>query len=185
VQEDTARRIDADRLELLGVFERVLDGLADLADLVVDAADVVVGDVRGLGDLHRLRPGVGLVVEHLLDREGIVDRDAVAGPEVGLKRRGRLRQHLLVVAVLFDDYSVIGDLLDGGDVQRGGLQHLVFAFQPVHVRLEFAAPVLRVIKSVLELIVHLQYPPVVLADRLEPLRLAHLRIEFQTRTVGQ
>jgi len=87
--------------------------------------------------------------------------------------------------VLFDDYSVIGDLLDGGDdVQRGGLQHLVFAFQPVHVRLEFAAPVLRVIKSVLELIVHLQYPPVVLADRLEPLRLAHLRIEFQ-RTVGQ
>jgi len=56
VQEDTARRIDADRLELLGVFERVLDGLADLADLVVDAADVVVGDVRGLGDLHRL-PG--------------------------------------------------------------------------------------------------------------------------------
>jgi len=58
-------------------------------------------------------------------------------------------------------------------------------FSPSTSRLEFAAPVLRVIKSVLELIVHLQYPPVVLADRLEPLRLAHLRIEFQTRTDGR
>jgi len=66
----------------------------------------LVGDFGRSGDLHRLGAGVGLGLEDLFDAEGVVDGDPVAGVEVVADGRGDFGQHLLVVAVLFDDDAV-------------------------------------------------------------------------------
>jgi hypothetical protein len=46
VEQDARRRLDADVGEPLGMLERDLDRLPDVADLLLQAADVVVGDPR-------------------------------------------------------------------------------------------------------------------------------------------
>jgi len=185
VQQNAARRFDSDLSELVGVHERVLDGLTNLSNLVGDPADVVVDDLRRAVDLHRLRTGVRLVVQHRLDREGVVDRDAVAGLQLVGEPCRHLRQHFLVVAVLFDNDTVVCHLVDGRDVQRGGLQRLVASFQLVDLLAEIGPPLFGVVEPVVKLFVHLDDPREVFPHRVEPFLLAHLRVEIQTRTLRE
>jgi len=177
VQQHPRRRVDADLREHLGVGERLLDRLPNLPDLVVDPADVGVRHRRRRVDLHGLRPGVGLVVEQLLDREGVVDRDPVAGVELVVEMRRDLGQHLLVVAVLFDHHAVVGQLLDRREIQRGGFQRLVAPFQLLQFPLELAPAVRGFREAFVELGVDGDEPLVVLADRRQAFGVGHLRIE--------
>jgi hypothetical protein len=64
VQQHAGGRVDTDRIELLGADERLFDGLADLADLLFESADVVVHRLGALFDLHRLCAGVCLGLQH-------------------------------------------------------------------------------------------------------------------------
>ncbi len=121
MQQDPARWVDPDLAELLGVEQRFLDSFTHFPDLLFEAADIVVGDVRAPLDLHRLGAGVCLGFQSRLHVERVVDRDPLAGFDFVGKRSRQVRQDLLVVAVLLDDDAIIGHFLDGPDVQRGGL----------------------------------------------------------------
>mmetsp|Transcript_10758 Transcript_10758/g.33951 ORF Transcript_10758/g.33951 Transcript_10758/m.33951 type:complete len:292 (+) Transcript_10758:2279-3154(+) len=82
VEEDAARRVDANLPVELKVRERELDGLAHLLLLDVGAADIVVAHVRRLVRRHHRDRRVGLGREHVDDRIGVaVERDGRAGFE--------------------------------------------------------------------------------------------------------
>ncbi|ELZ46275.1 hypothetical protein C465_12903 [Halorubrum distributum JCM 9100] len=151
VQQDAARGRDAHVLEHVGVFQRHLDGLPDLLHLVFEPADVGVGDVRGVFDLHHAGADVGLLLQLLDHGQGVVDRDAVVGVELLAHLVGDLRERLLVVPVLFDHGAVGRDLLYRRHEQRGLLQLLVLVGEPLELLLVLV--VLRV--GVEELVAHL------------------------------
>ena len=146
--------------EHLGVLDGHLDGLADLLHLLVDATDVLVGNVGRLLDLHDPGADVRLVVELLDDREGVVHRDPVVGGERRPHLVGDLGQRLLVVAVLFDDDALAGEFLDGGDEQRRLFELLVLVGEPFEFLLVLVVLRVRVEKLVAHLLVlrfqHLQ-----------------------------
>ncbi len=187
VQEDAGGRVDTGFLELLRVDEWLLDGLTDFFHLLLQPADIGVGDVGRLVDLHRLGTGVRLGGEGGLDGEGVVDSDAVAGlnPVSGPGRD--LRKHLLVVAVLLDDglSLAVVDLLDGGNVQRGRLQRLVLAFDAVDFLFQLAPTSVGGVELLGEFAVNIENIAVMILQSLQPLLLRHVRIQLKTRPVRQ
>ena len=96
--------------------ERQLDGVGDLLDLVVEAADVAVGDVRHLLEQEVLDLRPGQLLEQQV-RAG-VEAHRVAGPQVHPAHRvGQLADELLVGPA--DDqcaHAVLHDLLDRDDL---------------------------------------------------------------------
>src|SRR3990170_3661941 len=73
VQEDALRRVDPEPLEELRVLQGELDHLADLHELLLEAADVLVGDRRG----EDLAFPDGLLLH--LDNRVVVDLDDALG----------------------------------------------------------------------------------------------------------
>ncbi|GAD53800.1 hypothetical protein MBEHAL_2560 [Halarchaeum acidiphilum MH1-52-1] len=185
VEQDAARRFDADGLELLGVDEGVLDGLAHLAQFRFETADVLVLDGRRLIDLHRLRAGVRLVVEDVLNAERVVDRDAIADLDALARPLGDVRQYLLIVPVLLDDRAVLGEILDRREVEGGGLQRLVLALKVVDVLAEVGAVVPHRRQLLFELIVHVDQPAEVVSERRQPLFRARFGIELERRPIRE
>ena len=97
VEQHALRRLDADSLEELGVGDRQLDGLAQQADLVVEAADLFVGDVARVFGEHLVHHGVDFFLEDLLSRgysddrqRGQVQRDSGADLELALVQFGHV-----------------------------------------------------------------------------------------------
>ena len=82
IQQDSGRRIDADRLELFGVTKGYLDGFANFSDLIVESANILVGLRGGMFDLHRSGSSIHLRGEDPLDAKGITDRQAISGGEL-------------------------------------------------------------------------------------------------------
>jgi hypothetical protein len=104
--------------EQVGVEERQLDRVGDLLDLVVEAADVVVGDVGHLLEQEVLHLGAGSFSSSRLLRG--VEAHRVAAAEVdAAKVVGELADTLLVGAA--DDEgadAVVHQLLDRDDLAR-------------------------------------------------------------------
>ena len=59
------------------MHERQLDGIGDLLDLIVEAADVLVGNVGNLFEHEFFDIGTGKPFEH--DASAGLDQDTVAG----------------------------------------------------------------------------------------------------------
>jgi hypothetical protein len=85
---------------------RQLDRIAQDADLVAEAADVVVGDVRDLLEHHLFDGGL----RHLLERvvRARVVEDVIADLQGLAPQRIRQRDHALVVGVAERDHAVVG-----------------------------------------------------------------------------
>ena len=122
IQQDALRRVDAELHETLGVQHRQLQHLAQLLDLVLVAADVVVRDVGLLLDSHHRHRRVDLRREGDLDLVLIaVDADAhallhvrrgdpVAEPDHELCNLLHVDHVLCFVRVRADDFGAARDL---------------------------------------------------------------------------
>ena len=101
------------------MHERQLDRIGDLLDLVVEAADVVVGDVGNLFEHEFLDIGTGQPFEH--DAGAGLDQDTVAGAEWAIEHAFPEFDHAVLVGAT-DDHrpaAVLEHFLDGGDFARG------------------------------------------------------------------
>jgi hypothetical protein len=113
------------------------------------------------------------------DGERVVDGDAVAGLELVGEPRGDIREDLLVVAVLFEDDLVVGDLLDGGEIERGGLQRLVLPLELVDLLPELGLAVLGGVELTRQLLVDARDLGEVVLQRGQPLVGPHIRVQVE------
>ena len=90
--------------EQVGVQEGQLDGVADLLDLVAEAADVLVGDVGHLFQDELLDLRLGQVLEH--EPGADVQQQRVAGPQGAVAQRLADLHHPLLVGVADDQGPV-------------------------------------------------------------------------------
>lgn len=97
VQNDALGRLDAHLVVELGVRQGKLDGLLDLLDLRIEAADVGVRLARRLFELHDRDHRVGIVGEHTDDRHRLV-----------VQQHGARGEELLLVDEAHDAHVVLG-----------------------------------------------------------------------------
>ena len=116
VEQDALRRLQLVLVEHLRVEVRELDRVLDRVDLVVEAADVVVGDV---GDLleHEL---LDLGPRDALDQQAgaAVHQEVVAGAQLLAEQRRRELAHPLLVGPADDQGAVLAleELLEDDDL---------------------------------------------------------------------
>ena len=112
VEDDVLGRLDVHLLVALRVGEGQLDALLDL---LVEAADVGVGLLRRLLQLHDGDHGVGVVAEDADDRvDLVVEEDGAAGLELVLVDEGEDGDVVLAALRGGDDgVRVVDDLLEG------------------------------------------------------------------------
>mmetsp|Transcript_19580 Transcript_19580/g.51517 ORF Transcript_19580/g.51517 Transcript_19580/m.51517 type:complete len:217 (-) Transcript_19580:35-685(-) len=170
VQQDAARRVDANLLVEVVVRQRQLDGLADLLLLYVHTADIVVADVRLLVRAEHRDRRVRLRRQHVHDGVRVaVQRDRRAGLEQ-LAVDGAEDAHVVVGAGRRADDAVVvvDDLEELADDERHGLDALDLLLGPHQLALQVLHFVLDVILLDLE--------------ELElPLQRLHLRVEVDRR----
>jgi hypothetical protein len=145
VEEDALRGRQLVLGEEVLVEERQLDGVGDLLDLVVETADVVVGDVGHLLEDQLLHLGPGELLEQEA-RPG-VHEDGVARPQRLGEPLGQLHHPLLVgttddqrpavAQLLLQRHDLAGELGPAGqhDVQRLVEHHLGALLEVVGVEL--------------------------------------------------
>ncbi len=99
-------------VEELGVEVRQLDRVLDRVDLVVEAADVVVGDVGDLFEHQLLDLGPGDALDE--QAGAAVHQEVVAGAELLADQRRRQLAHALLVGPADDQRAVLAleDLLE-------------------------------------------------------------------------
>ena len=114
VEDDVLGRLDVHLLVALRVGEGQLDALLDL---LVEAADVGVGLLRRLLQLHDGDHGVGVVAEDADDGvDLVVEEDGAAGLELVLVDEGEDGDVVLAAHRGGDDgVRVVDDLLEGAD----------------------------------------------------------------------
>ena len=112
VEDDVLGRLDVHLLVALRVGEGQLDALLDL---LVEAADVGVGLLQRLLQLHDGDHGVGVVAEDADDRvDLVVEEDGAAGLELVLVDEGEDGDVVLAALRGGDDgVRVVDDLLEG------------------------------------------------------------------------
>ena len=112
VEDDVLGRLDVHLLVALRVGEGQLDALLDL---LVEAADVGVGLLRRLLQLHDGDHGVGVVAEDADDRvDLVVEEDGAAGLKLVLVDEGEDGDVVLAAPRGGDDgVRVVDDLLEG------------------------------------------------------------------------
>ena len=110
VEQDALRRLQLVLGEHLGIDVRQLDRVAQDLDLLAEAADVVVGDVRDLleHDLFdgRLRELLERVVRARVVEEVVADLELLAAQRLGE------RDDALVVGVAEHDHAIVGEEVD-------------------------------------------------------------------------
>mmetsp|Transcript_56794 Transcript_56794/g.164778 ORF Transcript_56794/g.164778 Transcript_56794/m.164778 type:complete len:390 (+) Transcript_56794:14-1183(+) len=115
VQQHPLRLRDAQSLEDLGMFDRQLDDLLDLLDLLVDSAHHLVGAVGRFLDTHELHEGIDLAWEDLVQ-------------DVAVAAEGDPGVRLAIldgdVLVLVDDILALLPDLDQDLLLAHGLDHL-------------------------------------------------------------
>ena len=102
--------------EQLLVQERQLDGVGDLLDLVVEPADVGVGDVGHLLEQQVLDLGPGQLLEQQVGAR--VEAHRVAGAQVDAAQGVGQLAHPLLVGAADDErpHAVVHHLLDRDDL---------------------------------------------------------------------
>ena len=118
VEQDALRRLQLVLVEHLGVEVRQLDRVLDRVDLVVEAADVVVGDVGDLLEDELLDLGS----RDALDQQAgaAVHEEVVAGAQLLAEQRRPELAHALLVGPADDQRAVLAleELLEDDDLAR-------------------------------------------------------------------
>ena len=137
-QQDALGGLDADLLIEFGPEERVLDGLPELHHLVLQASDVVVGDVGLVDDLGTRHDGIHGRGQDLHEGQGLlVEGDPGSGDEVvGRNVFGHGHDEVRAGRALHD-HAVVGQHVpERSDDQRRALEPLQLVPEPGEVLLQ-------------------------------------------------
>ena len=118
VQQDALRRLELVLLEEVAVEVRELDRVLDHLDLLVEAADVVVGDVGDLFEHELLDLGPGQLLEQ--QARAALHQQVVAGVQLLAEQALGELAHALLVGAADDERAraVFEELLERDDLAR-------------------------------------------------------------------
>merc|ERR1719220_3384143 len=149
IEQDSFRLSDSKRVKQLGMFHWQLNHLFNLLDLLVEAANHLVGGVRHLLHHHEAHQGVHLVWQNLVQGVAVIPQchPAVGGDVIDvnvlvdiddkLALRVNLHQHLLLVHWLHHLDNIAALLLKVLELlakhSHLGVQLVPLGLEPAHI----------------------------------------------------